>query len=86
MAGGSAPSSRRTEGRSESRRDRFKRLAERRTKAVLAKLKVLGNCANKASYEYERQDVEKIFKAIEGKLREIKAKFSDAATDDEFKL
>lgn len=56
-------------------RDRFKRLATQRTNVVLKRLKVLGNCANRNIYEYDEQDIEKIFSEIERKTKEIKSKF-----------
>ena len=56
-------------------RDRFKRLATLRTNLVLERLKVLGNCSNRNLYEYEEQDIDKIFTEIERKVRETKAKF-----------
>ncbi len=56
-------------------RDRFKRLASLRTNAVLKRLKVLGNCSNRNTYEYEEQDIEKIFSEVERKVKETKAKF-----------
>ncbi len=56
-------------------RDRFKRLATQRTNAVLKRLKVLGNCSNRHMYEYEEQDIEKIFSEIERKTKEVKSKF-----------
>lgn len=56
-------------------RDRFKRLATLRTNAVLKRLKVLGNCANRQIYEYDEADLEKIFSEIERKVKETKAKF-----------
>ena len=59
----------------ETPREKFKRLAMKRTNEVLHKLKVLGNCSNKQLYEYTNEDVNKIFSAIEQKVKEIKAKF-----------
>ncbi len=58
-----------------SKRERFRKLAEQRTNAVMHKLKVLGNCSNRSAYEYTEEDVSKIFSAIERETREIKAKF-----------
>lgn len=60
---------------SESPRDRFKRLATARTNAVIQRLKVLGNCANRYSYEYTEDDIKKIFSAIETTLAEVKKRF-----------
>jgi len=56
-------------------RDRFKRLATVRTNIVLKRLKVLGNCSNRNIYEYDEQDIDKIFVEIDRKVRETKAKF-----------
>lgn len=59
----------------ESNSERFKRVASRRTKDILNRLRILGNCANKGVYEYTEEEVNKIFSTIEGQLKEIKAKF-----------
>ena len=61
--------------KNETPRERFKRLATKRTNEVLKKLKILGNCSNRQIYEYTERDVEAIFSAIERKVKEIKAKF-----------
>lgn len=59
----------------ETNRGRFKRLATLRTNEVLRSLKVLGNCANRSAYEYNEEDIRKIFLEIDRRVREIKAKF-----------
>ena len=59
----------------ETKRGRFKRLATLRTNEVLRSLKVLGNCANRSAYEYNEEDIHKIFLEIDRRVREIKAKF-----------
>lgn len=69
----------------ESPHDKFKRLATKRTNEVLRKLKILGNCANRQIYEYTDEDVEKIFKAIDRKVREIRANFR-SSREQNFKL
>jgi hypothetical protein len=61
--------------KNEHPRDRFKRLATLRTNTVLKRLKVLSNCANRQIYEYDEQDVDKIFVEIDRKVKEAKAKF-----------
>ncbi len=58
-----------------TKRERFKRLAEQRTNAVLHKLKVLGNCSNRSAYEYGEEEIAKIFSTVEHMIRETKAKF-----------
>ena len=59
----------------QSKRERFKRLALKRTNEVLKKLEILGNCGNKHSYDYTQEQAQQIFKAVEEKLNEVKGKF-----------
>ena len=69
----------------ETKKERFKRLASLRTNEVLKRLKVLGNCANRQSYEYDTEEVNKIFGEIDRKVREVKGKFH-FSKEKEFKL
>ncbi|HIC90792.1 MAG TPA: hypothetical protein EYP21_01755 [Syntrophaceae bacterium] len=69
----------------ETPHDRFKRLATKRTNEILRKLKILGNCSNRQVYEYTDEDIDKIFSAIERKVREVKAKFR-ASKEENFRL
>lgn len=61
----------------EDKKSRFKRLAEYRTNKVLKRLRVLGNCSNKSSYEYASEDVSKMFSVIEEELQRVKSKFKN---------
>lgn len=70
----------------ETPKERFKRLATIRTNEVLRRLKILGNCGNKYIYDYTEEDVEKIFSAIEKKLREVKSQFYFPKEKEEFRL
>lgn len=69
----------------ESRHDRFKRLASKRTNEILEKIRILGNCSNKSSYEYTEDDINKIFSEIEKYLKLTKAKFLSGKIE-KFKL
>ena len=71
--------------RQESKHDSFRRLATQRTNTVLERLRILGNCANAALYEYTEEDVKKIFKAIDAEVRSVKARFSNSKAP-EFQL
>lgn len=62
-------------GNTETRSERFVRIAEARTNKIIDMIKLLGNCANKSNYEYSKEDVKMIFGAIEAELRTAKAKF-----------
>lgn len=59
----------------ENREQRFKRVAGRRTQAVLNTLRILGNCSNKSAYSYSEEDISRIFRAVEEELRTTKARF-----------
>ena len=69
----------------ESKKDNFVRIAEARTNKIIDMIRLLGNCSNKASYEYSKEDVRKIFTAIENELKAAKAKF-DSSSDDSIKF
>lgn len=69
----------------ENRHERFKRLATKRTNEILEKIRILGNCSNKSSYEYTEEEINKIFSEIEKQLKLTKAKFL-AGRREKFKL
>ena len=59
----------------ETRDQRFKRIAEKRTGRILEDIRILANCSNKSTYSYTEEDVNKIFRAIEEELKHAKTKF-----------
>jgi histidinol phosphatase-like PHP family hydrolase len=69
----------------ESKEEAFRRLATKRTNAVLERIRVLGHCANPQLYEYSEQDVKKIFQAIEKELKIVKIRFQNSSKS-EFRL
>lgn len=69
----------------ESRNERFKRIATRRTNNILNQIRLLGNLSNKSTYEYSEEEVSKIFSAIDSLLKISKAKFH-SHKKKEFKL
>lgn len=69
----------------ESRNERFKRIATRRTNSILNQIRLLGNLSNKSTYEYSEEEVNKIFFAIDSLLRIAKMKFH-SHKKKEFKL
>ncbi len=70
----------------ETKNDKFVRIAEARTNKIINMIKLLGNCSNKSSYDYSKEDVKKIFNAIEEELKVAKAKFEQSEGNKEFKL
>jgi hypothetical protein len=67
------------------KRTAFRRLAERRTTAILERVRLLGNLSNPYAYEYTDEDVKKIFGTIDQELRATRAKFQ-ASRRREFRL
>ena len=59
----------------ENKRDRFVRIATKRTNQVLNELRKLGNCSNKRMYEFSDDDVKKIFRAIKKETDRIEKLF-----------
>jgi len=61
----------------ELKEDKFIRIAESRTHKILYYIRLLGNCANKNSYSYTNNQVNKIFHTIEKELAIEKEKFKE---------
>ena len=73
------------ERRRKSRRERFLSVAERRTNQVLKAIRLLGNCGNRAAYEYTDEDVEKVFDAIQKEISNTRARFRIRSKDKGFR-
>jgi len=69
----------------ETPEQRFKRIAEVRTNAVLDRLRILGNLSNRQMYSYSEEDINKIFLAINKQIREVRTKFN-SVKQERFKL
>ena len=71
----------------ETKRDKFVRLAEARTNKIIDMVRLLGNCSNKANYDYTDADVQKIFNALEKEIKLAKTKLSlNESEESKFKL
>jgi len=70
----------------ETKNEKFKRLATKRVQNAIAKVELVGNLAS-PSYEYSAEEVEKILAAIQETLDKVKAAFSkQGPTKKEFNL
>ena len=69
-------------------RDKFLKLAEKRVNKAIAGLRLVGNLSNKANYSYEPSEADKILRALESEIREVKMKFKSgqSSSDGDFKL
>ena len=70
-------------------RENFVRLAENRTNKVLKQIDLLSNLSNKTNYAYTEEDIQKIFSAINKRVKDSEKKFQLALKPerkDNFKL
>ena len=67
----------------ESKTDYFIRIAEPRVMNVLKTLRVLGNCANRNSYEYSKEQTDKIFEKFHLALEILQNKFTASKKEQE---
>lgn len=65
----------------ETKNEKFVRIAEARTNKIINMIRLLGNCANKTTYDYSKDDVRKIFAAIDNELKTVRAKFDSSSED-----
>ena len=63
---------------SETKHDKFIRIAEARTNKIIDMIRLLSNCSNKATYEYTEEDIKKIFSVLEQELKTCKNKFHES--------
>ena len=68
----------------ETKSERFRRIAIKRTRRVLNDLRLLGNCSNTNNYEYTETEINKIFTAVEKEFKRVRSLFMKKA--EEFDL
>lgn len=61
----------------ETNADRFKRVAEKRVQNILNGIKSLSQLANKRIYEWDNNQLKKIWGAIEKEIENCKKSFED---------
>lgn len=61
---------------SESKNERFKRLAKQRGERALHDIHLLGNLSNRNNYDYSDNEVRKLFSALEDELKQAKSRFA----------
>ena len=61
----------------ETKKERFKRVAEKRVQNILKGIKSLSQCANQNVYSWTDEQLEKIWKAIDQELTLCKENFRD---------
>ncbi|PSH68593.1 hypothetical protein CU102_12580 [Phyllobacterium brassicacearum] len=70
------------------KRKKFVELAEARVNRAIKDVRLIGNLANKNSYDYTDDDARKIFRALQKEIEAAKARFMGDAggRDSDFRL
>ena len=69
----------------ETKEDRFKRIAERRVQRIIDSLRSFSQCSNKRMYNWNEEQLKKIWDAIERASKSCKESF-EKSEPEEFKL
>jgi len=70
------------------KRKKFVDIAERRVNRLINEIRLVGNLSNRSNYEYEEEDVRRIFAAVDSELRNARRRFESTSTaeNSSFKL
>jgi ABC-type Fe3+-hydroxamate transport system substrate-binding protein len=63
-----------------NKRAKFVELANKRVTKSIKDLKLIGNLANKANYEFTDEDAKKIVRALQREVDSIRARFADTGS------
>ena len=67
--------------------DKFRELAESRVNRAINMIRLIANLGNKAHYDYSSEQVNKIVKALEAEVKNVRVKFnSKRRGTEEFSL
>ena len=58
-----------------SSREKFVRLAEQRVNKCIKMLDLIGNLSNRTNYSYSEEDVVKIIKSLQNKIKQVESRF-----------
>ncbi len=65
------------------KRQRFEKVASNRVQRILDTLTLLQNCSNRNNYEWDENDVDRMFSEITKKVKETKAAYTNELTKTE---
>lgn len=68
------------------KREKFKELAEKRVNNAMKNIQLIGNLSNTRAYEYEEEDIRKIFRTLKEQISLAEAKFKSKDSSRNFKL
>lgn len=58
-----------------SKHEKFIDLANQRVNKAIKMIRLIGNLSNKQNYEYSKEEVDKVIKALQAELDEAKTRF-----------
>lgn len=72
----------------DSKRDKFVKLAEKRTVNAIKSIRIIGKLGNRNAYDYNEADVRKIVKALSDEIDSLKSRMqaTKSANGIDFKL
>ena len=73
---------------SETKEDRFKRLAEQRVPAALKRISLIAKLSNRSSYAYTDEQIQKIIASLRDEVSRVEAAFTKTrgASNPSFQL
>jgi len=66
-----------TQIQSVSKRAKFVELANKRVGNALKAISLIGNLSSRSSYEYRKEDIVKIFQALEKEIETVRQRFEE---------
>lgn len=74
--------------KTETDREKFVRLANKRVNSAIKAIELIGNLSNRSNYDYTQEDAEKIFLALNKELKTCRERFANASgkRDTKFSL
>lgn len=64
------------------KRAKFVELANKRVNKAIAQLRLVGNLANRAAYDFTDDDARKIIKSLQKEVESLKSRFSDSGSNE----
>lgn len=73
---------------SETKAEKFVRLAESRVNRAIKDIRSIGNLSNRSNYSYDEEQVGKVIRALKQEVAALQRRFDDASTssDGPFRL
>jgi hypothetical protein len=65
---------------------KFRELAEKRVNNTLKSIQLIGNLSNTRAYDYDEEDVKKIFKILKEEISIAESKFKSKGRNNNFKF